>query len=201
MGKVVWYLVDICRHDTIYHNLWLGTSCCTWFCSMDGIYLPRDCLWSLRNYFKPRTRQLHKDTYSKQQKCLLWGQDILPSLQSGTLGWCLTRFPHLFLTQKETPFPLPSFPLKKNRIFSFNHQSSIINQLWKMNGWNPTKNHPFYTGKSSSKPPGGGRNLDWSTEHLGYGGMHRQPGRQCWQGGVSWGLVRVGPKWCLVPVP
>ena len=39
----------------------------------------------------------------------------------------------------------------KNRIFSF--QSSIINQPWKINGWNPTKNHPFYTGKSSSKPP------------------------------------------------
>lgn len=129
MGKVVWYLVDVCRHDTIYHSLWLakvhGTSCCTWFCSMDGIYLPSVCLWSLRNYFNPRTRQLHKDTYSKQQTCLLWGQDILPSLQSGTFDWCLTRFPHLFLIQKETPFPPPSFPLKKKRIFSFNHQSSI----------------------------------------------------------------------------
>ena len=91
---------------------------------MDGIYLPSVCLWSLRNYFNPRTRQLHKDTVNKN--CLLWGQDILPSLKSGTFGWSLTRFPHLFLIQKETPlqFPLPSFP-KKNKIFSFNHQSSI----------------------------------------------------------------------------
>ena len=132
MGRVVWYLVDICRHDAIYHNLWLGTSCCTWFCSMDGIYLPSVCLWSLRNYFNPRTRQLHKDTYSKQQKCVLWGQDILPSLQSGTFGWCLTRFSHLFLIQKETPFPPTKFSLQKGFLVS------IINQYtpWKINGWN-----------------------------------------------------------------
>ena len=69
----------------------------------------------------------------------------------------LPVFPHLFLIQKETPFPLfQVFPNKKQ---DFWFQSSIINQPWKMNGWNPTKNHPFYTGKSSSKP-GGGRNLN-----------------------------------------